>query len=73
MMPPREMRLEIDKLREDIDEVQRRADKLIAQRISDVAAEISGVPVRPLRDMLRGNSTGLCRCEALKRILDGAI
>ena len=47
------MRLAIDKLRDETAEVQQRADKLIAQRINDVAAEISGVPVRPLHDMLR--------------------
>ena len=73
MMPPKEMQLAIDKLREDIEDVQRRADRLIAQRVNDVAAEISGAPVRALHDMLRGGSVGYCRCEALKRILDGAI
>jgi hypothetical protein len=73
MMPPKEMRLAIDKLRDEIAEVQQRADKLIAQRINAVAAEISGVPVRPLHDMLRGGSVVYCRCEALKRILYGAI
>ena len=73
MMPPKEMRLAIDKLRAEITEVQRRADKLITQRINAVAAEISGVPVRPLRDMLCGDSVVFCRCEALKKILDGAI
>ena len=73
MMPPKEMRLAIDKLREDIEDVQQRADKLITQRVNDVAAEISGVPIRPLHDMLRGGSVVFCRCEALKKILDGAI
>ena len=73
MMPPKEMRLAIDKLRDEIVEVQHRADKLIAQRINDVAAEISGVPVRTLHDTLRGGSVVYCRCEALRKILDGAI
>jgi hypothetical protein len=73
MMPPKEMRLAIDRLLDEIVEVQQRADKLITQRVNDVAAEISGVPIRPLHDMLRGGSVVFCRCEALKKILDGAI
>jgi hypothetical protein len=73
MMPPKEMRLAIDKLRAEIAEVQQRADALICQRVNEVAAEISGVPVGPRHNLIRGRSIVYCRCEALKKILDGAI
>jgi len=72
-MPPEEMRLAIDKLHAEIAEVQKRADDLICQRVNEVAAEISGVPVGPLHNLIRGRSIVYCRCEALKKILDGAI
>jgi hypothetical protein len=73
MMPDREMRRAIDDLCKEIDEIQQRADRLISQRVNDVAAEISGVPVGAIHNMIRGKSVVYCRCEALKKILDGAI
>jgi hypothetical protein len=43
---------------------------LIGRRVNEVAAEISGVPVGVLYNIIHGRSIVYCRCEALKKILD---
>jgi hypothetical protein len=70
-MPSKSVQAKIAKLEPRIAELRRDLDKLINERICDVAEEISGVPYELLKRLLINRCHGFCRCDALRRIADG--
>ena len=70
-MPSKELRAKLAKLLPELQQLHGRQDKIIAERLCDVAEEISGVPVGVLRDLLGARSVCFCRCQAIKKIASG--
>ena len=62
----------IKTLQAEVERLHTKIDDAVKQRIYAAAAEISGVPVQVLKDLLIARSTGnYCRCRALKNIAEG--
>jgi hypothetical protein len=70
-MPNKRLRAKLAKLLPELEQLHARQDKIITERVCDVAEEISGVPVGVLRDLLGTRSVCFCRCQAIKKIASG--
>jgi hypothetical protein len=70
-IPSKELRAKLAKLLPELQQLHARQDKIITERICDVAEEISGVPIGVLRDLLGARSVCFCRCQAIKKIASG--
>ena len=65
------VREKIRKLEPRIEELHRELDKLINERICDVAEGISGVPYEVVQNLLVSRCNGYCRCRAIRKIAVG--
>ena len=70
-MPSKSVREKIRKLEPRIQELHRDLDKLINERLCDVAEEMSGVPYDIVRSLLINRCNGFCRCRAIEKIARG--
>jgi hypothetical protein len=71
-LPDKHFRAAVAKLEALIEGLHADADKLITQRVNEVAAEISGVPTDCLRNIVIDRaSRGFCRCKAIKNMAAG--
>ena len=60
----------IDKALPRIDQLQGDLEKIVNERVCDVAEQISGVPYQTVRDILESR-TGSCLCRAVRKIAAG--
>jgi hypothetical protein len=71
-MLSKSVREKIGRLESRITEFHREVDRLINERVCDVAETISGVPTDCLRDILVNRASGgFCRCQAIKNLAAG--
>jgi hypothetical protein len=69
-MPSKSVRSKIDKALPRIDQFQNDLERIVNERVCDVAEEISGVPYETVRDLLESKA-GFCLCRAVRKIAAG--